>query len=1082
MRKMLLSFPFKASPLPKAIGVIVAWMVLNVGGVWGQYVVDFEGAGETKGSYASGTVNLSGLDWDLTEVLIGGSESADWKNGARSARLRGYGTSAMTMLEDKSDGVGSISFLYRRYGTDAQVDWKVEYSIDEGVTWTQVGDDFTAPASDEVQTFSETLNIFGNVRFRIKRATQTGTNNRRLNIDDIVITDYKFEVIDFDDNAKWAPGSGGIASYQTDHQYEDQGWVFTGGDALRQITTEVDDFPGALGTYSWRLRDAAGTDWRASFGSRGIIEAIGFDVRRWDDNPNPNWIVQYSTDGGDTFSTVIFTINNDFLDNSSDWKTVYHIFSEPLQVNEGQFVLRFFRNGGERIMVDNFAYKLQHCLSTDSQFRTENGGSWFEASNWEIFDGSDWNGSFCVPDLNASAVQIDHLIEINREAVLANVTINNSGQLSVLTDQLRLTGDQAIVIESGGVMSFDGGDVPVFENGANVTVKNNGIIRVNVAPTQISNRTAGTESSGNFIYEDGSVFEWNSPLAFVTTGAQRYFPDVEEETIPVFRVTTSPSVGAGTTTTINGLFEAVGNITWQNNGDKIFRNGIIGTGNITQLGGTFIIKGETAEIGGTGNLILNNNGLVINSPSAQLVSDKTISGGPIEISGALRGGDHTLSIGGDVNVTSAGSFLRETSTIQLNGSSIQTLSGMNDFYNLTLSNASGIQTENDISIFNRLTLNSGTITMLNDAILEIGDNPSNRGELILSSSTHGTVNGRVKRWFNNSASGPVLFPLAGVGSNYNPATILFPEATPPSAEGSLTARFIQGYPANEYNGLPFTQDDITFNTISEYGYWEINAGDGLEGGEYTMALDLSGISGIEEDNRDRIRILKRANEDQDWILSGNYVSFATNILTQSGMTGFSDFTIGGNFLENPLPIELLYFKASDHSDHVLLSWATASETNNDYFTLERSADMQQITVIGYKQGAGNSTKTLSYQFIDFHPLDEISYYRLKQTDFDGSFDYSAWVSVMPEAKQSELAIHGIRQHNDRIHLWAEVQKGQPLLLEVFDLYGRMVYTKAFHPAGNLLDYSFAAPADGLLFIRLTDPYATETSKILTRSR
>lgn len=155
----------------------------------GQYIVNFEGAGETKTAYASGTVTLSGLQWNMTEVLIG-TEAADWKNGARSARLRGYGTSSMTMLNAKTDGVGIISFNYRRYGTDAQVDWKVEYSIDGAGPWTQVGSTFTSPANNDVQLFSETLNIPGTVYIRIKRATETGTSNRRLNIDDITLTDF----------------------------------------------------------------------------------------------------------------------------------------------------------------------------------------------------------------------------------------------------------------------------------------------------------------------------------------------------------------------------------------------------------------------------------------------------------------------------------------------------------------------------------------------------------------------------------------------------------------------------------------------------------------------------------------------------------------------------------------------------------------------------------------------------------------------------------------------------------------------------------------------------------------------------
>ncbi|MDC7238101.1 MAG: S8 family serine peptidase [Sphaerochaetaceae bacterium] len=167
------------------------WQIdnINILEVLPYYYISFEGNGETKATYASGTVTISNVEWNLTDALIGESAS-DYKTGMRSVRMRGYGTSVMTMLQDKANGIGSIYFNYRRYGTDQQVDWKVEYSTNAGSDWTQIGSTFTSPASDEVQTFHEKVNIDGNVRIRIKRATETGSSNRRLNIDDIIITDY----------------------------------------------------------------------------------------------------------------------------------------------------------------------------------------------------------------------------------------------------------------------------------------------------------------------------------------------------------------------------------------------------------------------------------------------------------------------------------------------------------------------------------------------------------------------------------------------------------------------------------------------------------------------------------------------------------------------------------------------------------------------------------------------------------------------------------------------------------------------------------------------------------------------------
>lgn len=152
------------------------------------YLVDFDGAGEVKTSYATGTVNLSGLDWDMTEALIATS-TTDFLNGIRSARFSGKATSSMTMLADKTGGLGTLSFPYRSYGTDAQVAWKAEYSSDAGATWNQIGSAFTATTT--VQTFSEVVNVAGNVRIKISLVADTGgSRDKRLNIDDILLTDY----------------------------------------------------------------------------------------------------------------------------------------------------------------------------------------------------------------------------------------------------------------------------------------------------------------------------------------------------------------------------------------------------------------------------------------------------------------------------------------------------------------------------------------------------------------------------------------------------------------------------------------------------------------------------------------------------------------------------------------------------------------------------------------------------------------------------------------------------------------------------------------------------------------------------
>jgi len=91
----------------------------------------------------------------------------------------------------------------------------------------------------------------------------------------------------------------------------------------------------------------------------------------------------------------------------------------------------------------------------------------------------------------------------------------------------------------------------------------------------------------------------------------------------------------------------------------------------------------------------------------------------------------------------------------------------------------------------------------------------------------------------------------------------------------------------------------------------------------------------------------------------------------------------------PLPIELISFNAEVADNHAVeLSWQTASEINNDFFTIEKSKDAKDWKEVKIIDGAGNSSEKLSYKSVDERPYSGISYYRLKQTDFDGKFTYS----------------------------------------------------------------------------------------------
>jgi len=106
-------------------------------------------------------------------------------------------------------------------------------------------------------------------------------------------------------------------------------------------------------------------------------------------------------------------------------------------------------------------------------------------------------------------------------------------------------------------------------------------------------------------------------------------------------------------------------------------------------------------------------------------------------------------------------------------------------------------------------------------------------------------------------------------------------------------------------------------------------------------------------------------------------------------------TIGGtSYLPcQPLPIDLVSFTGLNEGKRNLLKWTTASETNNDYFTLEKSQDAVSFAYLNRINGAGTSTHAIDYTSYDNTPFAGVTYYRLKQTDFNGVYTYSAIIAV-----------------------------------------------------------------------------------------
>ncbi len=118
-----------------------------------------------------------------------------------------------------------------------------------------------------------------------------------------------------------------------------------------------------------------------------------------------------------------------------------------------------------------------------------------------------------------------------------------------------------------------------------------------------------------------------------------------------------------------------------------------------------------------------------------------------------------------------------------------------------------------------------------------------------------------------------------------------------------------------------------------------------------------------------------------------------------------DFFGNGQNLR-PLPDGLVHFTPvyRDHDHSVLVQWATTTETNSDFFTIERSKDGREWESLGHVPGAGNSAVPVSYSMVDRNPIYGGSYYRLKQTDFDGVYAHSR-VKVIDVGSNGETLLY-----------------------------------------------------------------------------
>jgi hypothetical protein len=178
------------------------------------------------------------------------------------------------------------------------------------------------------------------------------------------------------------------------------------------------------------------------------------------------------------------------------------------------------------------------------------------------------------------------------------------------------------------------------------------------------------------------------------------------------------------------------------------------------------------------------------------------------------------------------------------------------------------------------------------------------------------------------------------------------------------------------------------------GNHDVNSGTcGGPLGSFAYANNV--LTGLSDDGNNLAMSVADALSDIKTKVSNSSTSFALDFITESN--GNSTNAIWSVFVSygypTVLPVEFTTFTGVSDGDVNRLTWTTASETNCDNFEIEHSPDGIQFENIGTEQGSGNSTTTITYTFDDENPFTGATYYRLKQMDFDGSYEYSNIISV-----------------------------------------------------------------------------------------
>ena len=331
------------------------------------------------------------------------------------------------------------------------------------------------------------------------------------------------------------------------------------------------------------------------------------------------------------------------------------------------------------------------------------------------------------------------------------------------------------------------------------------------------------------------------------------------------------------------------------------------------------------------------------------------------------------------NWKNEGTFTAGTGTVVFNGMSAQTIeAGSSAFNNVTFSNStSGIS---DINIVEPMTIN-GSCTFTNGVVYFSGSGSLTFGSG--ASSNIGNANSYVNGVVTKTGTDAFTFAL-GEGTVWAPCAI-----AAPAGNSTITAEYKHEAPLLNWSAS-YTCDGSNLHHMSGVEYWLLTSTNSYP------AVTLYWRNGTASGIADLPDLTVAHWNGNCWDNMGGTAvgNTSTGYITSSvAFSSYSPITFGTKTKDNPLPVELLYFRGNCNNNKVTLDWTTASEINNDYFEIERSSNGTDWTLVAEIDGAGNSNKEINYRHIDNYSVSGTVYYRLRQIDFDGTYSKYEIISI-----------------------------------------------------------------------------------------